>query len=601
MIADPAAFESQMNLFLTNRAATMQSDQPIDPTKPYGTSLPWLALFFAVLASGAQSTGRPAKERELTSQVYRTWNVTMKSNVPQANSSAVCCSYQALRMANFLVNPALEAIQAFLVISNVLSYNMNPGVAYILMGLATRMAFSIGLQTDSPRFSVSEQYLRSRVWWALAWQDSHFSVSYDRPTASAFCGSSIPYRRVSTPGHRSYAESMFRIIKLTQEIIRERTLSPRATMTWATIHGYKEEAARIVADAATHLRDRKFCTTTTQHLERLALKLHSSYVISELCRPALQEPLASLKTERCSSSSTPALSPLPGLQRSPHSTALSPASASGELPLPVQLRRDCVNHLERTIDAYVELHSISQFAARSWIGIQRAVSAAFLLGTLPDIYQESRVHTLLRDLEHVISQRAREELSFDDINGTDSFTSPTSPATSSPSPESPHWARSMAKSLKALGKMNDVLATPAPTSLQQLHQPQPQPPQQQGYLQTGSLSVAAGYQSHPRSPALAHSQGPPKLVTGTQFAVPPVATFKQETYSPTPGSNMVATPGGGTASVAATAMSAANAASSAALAAAGMPITPDSTSSGDWNYMNMNERALEFVQPGLWG
>src|SRR5271156_297533 len=120
----------------------------------------------------------------------------------------VCCSYQALRMANFLTHPSLDAIQAFLIIGNVLSYNMNPGVAYILIGLTMRMAFSLGLQTDSHQFRDTDQYFRRRVWWALAWQDSHFSMSYDRPSSSALYGPEIPYR-TPKPGFRSYAESMF--------------------------------------------------------------------------------------------------------------------------------------------------------------------------------------------------------------------------------------------------------------------------------------------------------------------------------------------------------------------------------------------------------
>lgn len=42
-----------------------------DPTnKPFGASVAYLGLLFAVLASGCQSSDLPSKERELTSQVY---------------------------------------------------------------------------------------------------------------------------------------------------------------------------------------------------------------------------------------------------------------------------------------------------------------------------------------------------------------------------------------------------------------------------------------------------------------------------------------------------------------------------------------------------
>lgn len=55
---------------LSNRGRHNRDNMEIDPTKPYGVSLPWLSLMFAVFASGSQSSDRPAKERELTSQVY---------------------------------------------------------------------------------------------------------------------------------------------------------------------------------------------------------------------------------------------------------------------------------------------------------------------------------------------------------------------------------------------------------------------------------------------------------------------------------------------------------------------------------------------------
>lgn len=37
-------------------------------------------------------------------------------------------------MTNFLSQPSIEAIQTLLIIGNVLSYNMNPGISYVLLG-----------------------------------------------------------------------------------------------------------------------------------------------------------------------------------------------------------------------------------------------------------------------------------------------------------------------------------------------------------------------------------------------------------------------------------------------------------------------------------
>ena len=70
VVPDPPQFEATLNYMLSNRAKAQAGDLPLDPTNPYGISLSWLALVFAVFASGAQCTRLPAKERELTSQVY---------------------------------------------------------------------------------------------------------------------------------------------------------------------------------------------------------------------------------------------------------------------------------------------------------------------------------------------------------------------------------------------------------------------------------------------------------------------------------------------------------------------------------------------------
>lgn len=70
VVPDKAKFESKLKLMLQNRQQSRNSINAVDPNRPYGVSIQWLSLLFAVLASGTQSTDRPAKERELTSQVY---------------------------------------------------------------------------------------------------------------------------------------------------------------------------------------------------------------------------------------------------------------------------------------------------------------------------------------------------------------------------------------------------------------------------------------------------------------------------------------------------------------------------------------------------
>ncbi|GMF73836.1 unnamed protein product [Aspergillus oryzae] len=59
--------------------------------KPFGVSIAFLGLLFAVLASGCQSSDLPGKERELTSQVYGECRVPL----PSANSFTYWTQYVA--------------------------------------------------------------------------------------------------------------------------------------------------------------------------------------------------------------------------------------------------------------------------------------------------------------------------------------------------------------------------------------------------------------------------------------------------------------------------------------------------------------------------
>lgn len=384
----------------------------------------------------------------------------------------------------------------------------------------------------------------------MAWQDCHFSLSYDRPSTTAFCQPDIPYRSDSEPGNRSYFETLCRIISLTLEVVRSRMLSPHSQMSFSKIKTYKEEIQRIFADATPHLRERTYCRMSMEHLERLALKLHSSYITSELCRPALKS-TADLKDESV-----------------------------------VQMRKDCIENLARTVEAYVEMHSISSHGARSWIGLQRAISCAFLLAVIEESKTDQRVWNLLRQLEVILSERASAEgiysqsaapqtasgsnpavtttaasapgissggnsmiipqSTYEDIkpdltassidhgmtNIPMSSFDPVSVATTTAIPTSitadteTHWARPLAKSLRALQKLNAAFSG-------------------QGGQKAGGIA----------------GLGPGQAGVG--------------------GGNLVATPGGSGGSL--------------------PPPTPESSTSGEWNFPNLLDKAAEYIHPPLWG
>ncbi|CAG8290093.1 unnamed protein product [Penicillium salamii] len=429
VLEDITEFENALEMLLQTRTS-MGGEYRADADesqKPFGVSLAYLGLLFAVLASGCQSSDYGSKERELTSQVY------------------VCCSYQCLRMTNFLSQPTIEAIQTLLVIGNVLSYNMNPGISYVLLGMTLRMGLALGLHVESSRFSSAERYRRRHTWWSMAWQDSHFSLSYDRPSTTAVSQPDIAYKEGSKTGDLSYFETLCRVISLALEVVRIRMLSPHAQINLESIQGYKERIQKIMIEAKPYLRDASRCSTPTEHLERVVLKLHSSYFASELCRPALK-PMADFNDASVAS-----------------------------------MRGTCVSNLMTTVEAYIEMHNISSHAARSWIALQRAISSAFLLAVIEEAKLDPNVWNLLRQLEGIIAQRASTERAYDSNEAAATVASMTSPsqnlgtydpitgATNPPSsiapavdPNSPagmpadtqtQWAKSLAKTHRALQKL----------------------------------------------------------------------------------------------------------------------------------------------------
>jgi hypothetical protein len=100
------------------RRAQEPFDTAITEQSIYGKQLTWIALLFAVLASGCHfSDHLDRKSRELTSKVF------------------VCCSFECLRLSNFLSNPNLECIQAMVIFLNTLLNLYQAGVVWGMLGL----------------------------------------------------------------------------------------------------------------------------------------------------------------------------------------------------------------------------------------------------------------------------------------------------------------------------------------------------------------------------------------------------------------------------------------------------------------------------------
>jgi hypothetical protein len=72
VLEDVPGFENTLGLLLESRAASggAYREDVDEAQNPFGVSIAYLGLLFAVLASGCQSSDLGSRERELTSQVY---------------------------------------------------------------------------------------------------------------------------------------------------------------------------------------------------------------------------------------------------------------------------------------------------------------------------------------------------------------------------------------------------------------------------------------------------------------------------------------------------------------------------------------------------
>lgn len=318
-------------------------------------------------------------------------------------------------------------------------------------------------------------------------------------------------------------------------------VTPHSYMNFKTIQTYKERIQQAVADASPHLRDRHYCRSSMNHLERLALRVHFSYITSELCRPALK------------------------------------ADADRKDPLFHKVRQDCVDSLIGTVESYIELHSFSTHGSRSWITLQRAISCAFLLAVIEEVKTEPKVRDLLRQLEVVIAERANADGEFE-AGGTTTAIRPEG----TPSPQVIGTSAGYSNSPMASGETKAHMSAVDP-------QQGPQPAIIQTFAPADTytqwtkplitslralrrLNVAFGSSQGSHENRCSNSPYGRDSVPG----IPPTFTYTQNSSrsansSTTP--NMVSLP----------------------------PPTPDSLPGSEWGFPGVLDRAAEHIHPPLWG
>lgn len=257
---------------------------------------------------------------------------------------------------------------------------MKAEASWALTGLACRLAQSLGLHRPvtresrdaTPAEAKSKEMIRRKLWWTCVWHDTLTSLSFDRSPMTNFPSCSIPLSSESTDNNYSYLETMYHLI----EIISRR-LNPdlMASATYASILDNCEAVERLRTRACAHIQDKEQCKTALHRLQYFAIRLHTSFIISVACRPALRR-----------------------------DCEFDPGQKSS-------LSQKCKENLTETVRMFLAMHQLSVIPTRSWAFTYHGLSSALLLGFLCETKSDPEVRQLQGDLIAALSATAAKESS----------------------------------------------------------------------------------------------------------------------------------------------------------------------------------------------
>ena len=160
---------------------------------------------------------------------------------------------------------------------------------------------------------------------------------------------------------------MYALCVITRKLMDARITQLRSRAFLTITQNYKMQLDQIENDATKRLEGKGNCKSVQDHVEYLAVRLHVSFLTSELYRPALA---------------------LRGLEPT--------QQESFEMLF--------IKSLEDTVEAFLEIQRLLASASNSWEFVHRALSSALLLGVMRKPLRNLRRIGLLKRLVQVISQ-----------------------------------------------------------------------------------------------------------------------------------------------------------------------------------------------------
>ncbi|KAK3331648.1 fungal-specific transcription factor domain-containing protein [Cercophora scortea] len=356
-VVDIDDLESRLMIYLEDRAKNARASTKT--SRPVSAS--WLAILFAVLAVGSQYHDSPYHIRTKDSQKY------------------IQIAFHFLRLGNFLLRPNLDSIQALLMTSFVLLNDMKAEASWALLGLTCRLAQSLGLhrmQTLDGRQTpeiVKKETSRRKLWWTCVWHDTLTSLSFDRSPMTNIPCCPIPIAGAADSDGWAYLEAMYHLCKLISDRLNP---DAAATATYAQILDNCTVVENIRDKLSSQLRSKESCKSALDRLQYFAIRLHTSFIVSVCCRPALLG-----------------------------------ANKRLEASQKTFLADKCKENLTETVRMFLAMHQLSVIPTRSWAFTYHGLSSAVLLGILGETKADPEVRQLQGDLISALSATAAKETS----------------------------------------------------------------------------------------------------------------------------------------------------------------------------------------------
>lgn len=170
----------------------------------------------------------------------------------------------------------------------------------------------------------------------------------------------------------SYTEAMYKLCsKILEGVNNDSPIPP----DFDQIMAHSLDVENIRKQVQPQLGQKECCKTVQDWLQFYAVRLHTSFVVSVLCRPALRR------------------GDIVGMDHSQK----------------VLLAEKCKQNLTDTVRMYLKMHSLSVIPTRSWAFTYHGLSSAVLLGILGETKTDPEVRQLQGDLIAALSATAAKD------------------------------------------------------------------------------------------------------------------------------------------------------------------------------------------------